>query len=357
MAITRSPYGTTAAGVPVEKLTMTNHAGASVSLITYGGTLLSIVVPDRNGTLADVCLGLASLADYERTGGYLGALVGRYANRIARGNLTVAGKTYQLACNEGANHLHGGTSGFDKKVWAVDACQTREDGDSVTLTCQSPDGEENYPGTLAVSVTYCWNDQNELSLHYHAVSDAETAINLTNHAYFNLAGHGAGSVENHQIALASDTYTPVDAASLPTGELAPVAGTPFDLQSLRRIGDGLAQQSANQQLTYGQGYDHNFVLNASSEGISKACELYDPSSARVMEVFTDLPGIQFYSGNMLQVAQPAKDGAQYTKRCGLCLETQFYPDTPNQPDFPTCIFAAGEAYDHTTVYKFSVREE
>jgi aldose 1-epimerase len=331
---------------------MTNRSGASVSLITYGGTLVSIRVPDRQGALGDICLGYDTLADYEQNGGYLGALVGRYANRIARGHLEVDGKTYQLACNEGPNHLHGGTVGYDKKVWRAD-CQEQEESDSVALTYTSPNLEENFPGALQICATYTWNDENELTLHYRAVSDAATVINLTNHAYFNLRGHAAGQITGHQIAILADKFTPVDAQCLPTGQLWDVTDTPFDLRELKTIGDGLALTGSNEQLGFGQGYDHNFVLSK-DEGVRKACELYDPASGRIMETFTDLPGIQFYAGNMLNVPTPAKDGARYSQRCGLCLETQFFPDSPNQPAFPTCVYAAGQVYDKTTVYKFSV---
>ena len=353
MAITRIPFGKTKAGEAVERITMTNQGGAAVSLITYGGALISILVPDRSGNLGDVCLGFASVADYERAGGYLGALIGRYGNRIAGGHLSVGGKRYQLACNEGANHLHGGVCGFDKKVWAAE-CTEQPGRDSVALRYVSPDGEESYPGTLTTTVTYGWNDDNELSIHYHAVSDRETVINLTNHAYFNLAGHAAGlTVEDHQISIDADAYTPVDAASIPTGEIAPVAGTPFDLRVSRRIGDGIVIE--NEQLHFGRGYDHNFVLNNPQGGLRKASELFDPQTGRVMETFTDLPGLQLYAGNMLDIPFSAKDGARYTRRCGLCLETQFFPDSPNQPNFPRCTFQADQPFDSTTVYKFSAR--
>ena len=344
MSISRIPFGATKAGEAVERIIMTNRGGAAVSVITYGGALVSILVPDRDGSLGDVCLGFDSVADYERAGGYLGALIGRYGNRIAGGHLTVGGKSYQLARNEGANNLHGGMVGFDKKVWAAE-CSEQAGSDSVALRYVSPDGEESFPGTLTTTVTYAWNDNNELSIHYHAVSDRETVINLTNHAYFNLAGHAAGTsgttIDDHQISIDADAYTPVDAACIPTGAITPVESTPFDLRALRPIGDGL--------------YDHNFVLNHPGTGLRRASELYDPQSGRVLETFTDLPGIQFYTGNMLDIPFEAKDGARYTRRHGLCLETQYFPDTPNRPDFPRCVFQAGEAFEHITIYTFSVR--
>lgn len=355
MSITRVPFGATQSGEPVERITMTNHSGASVSLITYGGALVSILVPDRHGIFGDVCLGYNSVADYERGAGYLGALIGRYGNRIESGRLEIGGSSYQLACNErDVTHLHGGAVGFDKKVWSAE-CAEHAESDSVALHYTSPDGEENFPGTLTCTVTYTWNDQNELSLHYHAVSDAETVINLTNHAYFNLAGHNSGSIENHFISINADAYTPVDEKCIPTGEIAPVEGTPFDLRMQRRIGDGLAIE--DQQLRIGCGYDHNFVLVDPDEGICKASELYDPATGRVMETFTDLPGIQFYSGNFLDIPFEAKDRARYAKHHALCLETQYFPNTPNVPAFPSCTFAAGVPFEHTTVYKFSVAEQ
>ncbi len=354
MAITRTPWGATQSGTPVERITMTNESGASVSLLTYGGILTSIIVPDRHGIFADVCLGYDSVADYERGSGYLGATVGRYANRIAGGNLVIDDVRYALTCNESPNHLHGGAVGFDKKVWTAE-CSEQEGSDSVTIRYTSPDGEEQFPGTLAVAVTISWNDENELSLSYKAVSDKKTVINLTNHAYFNLAGHNGGTIEDHRITIAADAFTVVDARCLPSGELRPVEGTPFDLRTARRIGDGLALE--DEQLRNGRGYDHNFVLIDPEEGICKACELYDPASGRVMETFTDMPGLQLYTGNMLDIPFEAKDRARYGKHGGLCLETQYFPDTPNQPTFPSCVFDAGEEYEHTTVYKFSVQDD
>ncbi len=356
MAISETPYGSTQAGEPVSRITMTNQSGASVSLITYGGTLTELHVPDRFGIFGDVVLGYRTVADYERNGGYLGALVGRYANRIAGGRLIIDDTVYQLDNNEGSNHLHGGLVGFDKRVWAY-ACESSEGSDSVVLTWVSPDGDQHYPGTLTMHVTYTWNDDNELIIQYRAHSSKTTAINLTNHAYFNLGGHGSGSIAGHQIMIAAEQFTPVDAQCIPSGELRDVAGTPMDLRELTTIGDGLALTEQDEQLRNGHGYDHNFVLVDASEGVCKASELYDPVSGRVMETFTDMPGIQFYAGNMLRVEEPVKDNAHYVPHSGLCLETQYFPDTPNHPNFPSCIFAANQPYESTTVYKFSVRED
>lgn len=355
MSIASKPFGMTKNGEAVEQFTLTNASGASVSILTYGGTLNRIRVADRHGIFSDVCLGYDSVADYERGGGYLGALIGRYGNRIAGGKLPLGGKVYQLNCNEGKNHLHGGNIGYDKRVWTA---QTREgEGeDSLILSLTSPDGEENYPGKLTITVTYAWNDDQELSIHYHAVTDQETVINLTNHAYFNLAGHASGTILNHQMQILADRFTVVDGACIPTGELRDVSGTPFDLRNFTLIGEGMGDITGDEQLTFGHGYDHNFVISGDDSGIRKACELCEPVSGRVMEVFTDLPGVQFYAGNMLDIPFPAKEQAKYGKNGGLCLETQFFPDTPNQPGFPSCTFQAGEAFDHTTVYKFSTTE-
>ena len=356
MSITRAPFGTTPAGEAVEKYTLTNSHGSSVSIITYGGTLVSIRVPDKAGALVDVCLGYETLSDYLRVPGYMGALIGRYGNRIGGSRFTLNGREIVLNANEKRNHLHGGLVGFDKKVWQARA--TEEAGqDSLALSIISPDGEENYPGTLNVTVTYSFNDDDELSLHYEAVSDQDTVCNLTNHSYFNLSGHNSGTVNNHFIQINADAFTVVDAECIPTGELRDVTGTPFDLRSPRKISDGLKSELSDEQMRFGGGYDHNFVIAREGEGISKAVELYSPATGIMMETFTDLPGIQFYGANALDPDFPGKDGRIYEKRDALCLETQYYPDSPNQPDFPACTLRAGEKYDTTTVYKFSVVEE
>ena len=356
MSIKRSSFGHTQKGEAVERLTMTNSEGAKVSILTYGGIIQRISVPDKHGIFADVCLGYDSVSDYERGEGYLGALIGRYGNRIAGGHLEIDGRTCQLNRNEGSNHLHGGFIGYDKHVWTVSEVLEGDGEDSIKLFLESPDGEEHYPGKLTIDVTYTWDDDNELTIHYHAVPDAKTVINLTNHAYFNLRGHNAGSILDHQLCIRAERFTVVDKESIPTGELREVAGTPFDLRSLSRIGDGMAQVAQNEQLSFTGGYDHNFVIDDAGQGIRKACELYEAKSGRVMEVFTDTPGVQFYAGNALEIPFPAKDHAQYGKNGGLCLETQYFPDSPNHPEFPSCLFDAGEPFTHTTVYKFSVPE-
>lgn len=356
MSIVRAPYGVMPSGEAVDLYTLTNRSGCSVSILTYGGTLTSIRVPDRSGEMADICLGFDTLEKYLHVPGYMGALIGRYANRIAHSRFTLSGKAYTLYANEGENTLHGGKAGFNQKVWQAETVSD-EGQDCLILTCESADGEEGYPGALKVRVTYCFSDDDELSLHYEAVSDKDTVVNLTNHCYFNLAGHAGGTVNDHYIQINADRFTVVGSDCIPTGELRPVEGTPFDLRGSRRIADGLARMDEDEQLRFGKGYDHNFVIAREGEGISKAVELYDPRSGRVMETFTDMPGVQFYGGNMLECEFDAKDGVRYAPHSGLCLETQFFPDSPNQPDFPSCVLKAGAKYDYTTVYKFSVRED
>lgn len=355
MPIQIAAFGKTKDGNDVHKITLTNESGASVSLITYGAAVARICVPDKHGIFADVCLGYDDVAGYENAGGYLGAVIGRYGNRIGGGHLNVGGKTYQLNRNEGENTLHGGLVGFDKKVWDYET-QEGDRENRIIFSLASPDGDEHFPGNLSVRVTYTWNDDCELSLHYYAVSDQPTVINLTNHAYFNLAGHASGSILDHVIQIQADRFTVVNAQSIPTGELRGVEGTPFDLRSPTPIREGMAQVQTDEQLRFTGGYDHNFVVGAEGD-LHKVCELNEQGSGRVMEVFTDMPGIQFYSGNMLEVTFPAKDQARYGRNDGLCLETQFFPDTPNHPEFPQCTYDAGQPFQRTTVYKFSVPEE
>lgn len=356
MSITRAPFGATPAGEAVDKYTLKNASGASVSIITYGGTLQSICVPDKTGKLVDVCLGYETMTDYLRVPGYMGALIGRYGNRIGASRFTLNGQEIVLNANEAPNHLHGGINGFNKKVWAAVACEG-EGVDTLALTIISPDGEENYPGTLAVTVTYAFNDDNELSLHYEATTDKDTICNLTNHCYFNLSGHNSGTVTGHMMQINADAFTVVDAACIPTGELRDVTGTPFDLRTPTKIADGLKAGETYEQMVFGAGYDHNFVIAREGEGISKAVELYSPVTGIMMETFTDLPGVQFYGGNKLTPDFPGKDGRIYEARDGLCLETQVHPDSPNHDNFPCCTLKAGEKYDTTTVYKFSVVAE
>lgn len=346
MKIDSTPFGQLPCGTPVERYTMTNAQGACVELLTLGGMLLSIKVPDKNGTLGDVLLGYDNIPAIRSASGYMGMLIGRFANRIGGAAFELDGKAYSLAANNHENHLHGGLHGFDKKVWAAEVIS-----DGIRLRITSPDGEEGYPGTLSVMVTYTWSDQNELGIHYEASCDAKTILNLTNHAYFNLSGPESPSIEGHDIRILADAITAVEnSRCIPTGILRPVADTPFDLREFRNVGEGLAQQASDEQMTFGNGYDHNFVLNGS--GLRLTAELRDQASGRLMKVYTDQPGVQFYSGNSIDTPELGKAGVPYRFRQGLCLETQTFPDGIHHPNFPSCVLEPGEAFDSRTIFAF-----
>jgi aldose 1-epimerase len=348
------PYGTTADGKDVDEYTLTNANGMEVKIITYGGTITSIRVPDRNGEMANVTLGFDNLADYETRSPYFGNITGRYANRIANATFTLDDTEYTLAANNGPNSLHGGEEGFDNKVWEAEVIEG--DGEvGVSLHYLSPDGEEGYPGNLDVTVVYTLTDDNEIRMDYTATTDAPTVVNLTNHAYFNLAGEGTGSIYDHVLMIDADRYTPVDETLIPTGELAEVEGTPFDFRLPKVIGPG--QRSSHEQIVLGRGYDHNFVLNREDpeDGVMMlAARVYEPESGRVLEVWTTEPGIQFYAGNFLDGTLIGPSGHLYRQSDGFALETQHYPDSPNQPDFPSTVLRPGETYQTTTIYKFAV---
>jgi len=315
--------------------TLTNNRGVEVSITNYGCAITSILAPDRNGVFADVVLGYDTLDEYMKNPSYLGALIGRFANRIAAGRFSLNGVEYQLAQNNGANHLHGGVKGFDKRVWKVS--ETTSD---LHLEYFSPDGEENYPGNLNVVVDYSLNDENEFRIEYRATTDKDTIVNLTNHSYFNLGGHGRGTILDHELMLEADSFTPVSEDLIPTGEIRSVADTRMDFRAGRVIGEG--------------GYDHNFVLNDWGHGSLRfGGRLRHPNSGRVMEVFTTQPGIQFYSGNFLDGSLIGKDGVRYQKYAGLCLENQHFPDSPNHPNFPSTVLRVGQTYNETTIYKFT----
>lgn len=314
---------------------LANSSGVEVSITNYGGAVTSIKVPDRNGVFGDVVLGYDTLEEYMRNPRYLGALIGRHANRIARGKFSLNGVEHQLAQNNGANHLHGGVKGFDKRFWEVS-----ETPSGLHLEYFSPDGEENYPGNLNVAVNYSLNDENELRIEYRATTDKDTIVNLTNHSYFNLEGQGTGSVLNHELMLYADSFTSVSDELIPTGEIRSVEGTRMDFRMGRVIAEG--------------GYDHNYVLNDWQPGLIRSvARLSDPKSGRVMEVLTTQPGIQFYSGNFLDGSLIGKGGVAYQKYAGLCLETQHFPDSPNHSNFPSTVLRAGQPYDETTIYKFT----
>jgi aldose 1-epimerase len=351
--LTSEPFGEVD-GEAVERYTLTNSSGMEVAILTYGGIVQSIVVPDRNGQMANVALGFATLDEYVAGNPYFGCITGRYANRIARGTFTLEGERYFLALNNGSNTLHGGEKGFDKYVWAAEDT-TGTDGPAVTLRRTSPDGEEGYPGTLEVAVTYTLTEANELRIEYEATTDAPTIVNLTNHSYFNLAGEGSGSIYDHELQINASTYTPTDATAIPTGELAPVAGTPFDFTQPTAIGARI--RDGAEQIVLGRGYDHNFVLDRPSPDDTSmivAARVSEPTSGRTMEVLTTEPGIQFYSGNFLDGTIVGTSGTPYRQGDGFALETQHYPDSPNQPDWPSTELRPGETYTTTTVYAFSV---
>ncbi len=347
--VVNRPFGKTQTGESVDLYTLTNAKGMEAAIMTYGGILVSLKVPGREGTVDDVVLGFDSLDKYQSVPPppYFGALIGRYGNRIGNAKFTLDGKEYKLAANNGKNHLHGGLRGFDKVVWKAKT----PDRHSLELTYLSKDGEEGYPGNLTAIVTYTLTDDNELRIDYKATTDKDTILNLTNHSYFNLAGQGEGDVLGHQIMINADRFTPVDSGLIPTGELKSVAGTPFDFRQSRVIGERI--NAPDDQLKFGKGYDMNFVLNRTGAGLELAARVTEPKSGRVMEVTTTEPAIQFYTGNNLDGSLTGKGGKKYPQFAALCLETQHYPDSPNKPDFPTTVLKPGQQYQTSTVYKFS----
>lgn len=351
--VEKQPFGTTVAGNQVDAYTLTNTNGAQVKILTYGARVASIKVPDRQGNLDDVTLGYATLRDYEEDTTFQGAIVGRYGNRIAQGRFTLDGKVYTLATNNNGNHLHGGVRGFDKVTWRAEGAVV-DGAAQLRLTYVSKDQEEGYPGRLAVEVTYIWSNRNELKINYSAQTDRATILNPTNHAYFNLAGAGGGDILQHQLVINALRFTPTDRTSIPNGELRSVVGTPFDFRRATEIGARIGTR--DEQLAFGSGYDHNFVIDKPAGQLGLAAEVYDPKSGRVLRVLTTEPGVQFYSGNFLDGAV-GKQGLRYPKRSGFCLEAQHYPDSPNKPNFPSTVLRPNERYSQTTIYAFSTRLE
>lgn len=340
-------FGKTPSGQDVSLFTLTNAAGMEVKITNFGGVIISVKVPDRNGVFADVVLGFDELEPYLHKSPYFGALIGRFGNRIANGQFELDGKKFQLDTNDGANHLHGGVQGFDKVVWSAEAVAT-EQVVGLKLFYLSRDGDQGYPGNLQVTVTYTLTVDNSIAVDYHAKTDHATPINLTQHSYFNLAGQG--DVLQHQLMINADQFTPIDGTAIPLGGLQSVSGTPFDFRRAKAIGADINVE--DQQLTSGRGYDHNFVLNKQqSKELSLAARAYDAASGRVLEVFTEEPGVQFYSGNFLDGSLTGK-GRVYSYRSGFCLEPQHFPDSPNQPDFPSTILGPDEIYSSRTLFKF-----
>jgi aldose 1-epimerase len=352
MDIDVKPFGEMPDGRVVRLYSLRNANGLKAQIMTYGATVVTLETPDKNGKLDDIVLGYDNLQDYLKNSPYFGAIVGRYGNRIGKGKFTLDGVEYdKLAVNNGDNHLHGGIKGFDKVVWD-DEPVWKEDGVGVKLTYVSQDGEEGYPGTLKSTVTYLLTNKNELKIDYEATTDKATPVNLTHHGYFNLTG-AERDILDHVLALNADNFTPVDEGLIPTGELTPVKGTPMDFTKPTEIGARIGNSC--QQLKFGGGYDHNWVLSKGGKGMTLAARVHEPTTGRVMEVRTTEPGIQFYSGNFLDGTITGKEGKVYKHRWGFCLETQHYPDSPNKPNFPSTILKPGQTYKTTTIYEFSTR--
>ncbi|MDZ7330564.1 MAG: galactose mutarotase [candidate division KSB1 bacterium] len=353
MTIEKQFFGQTEDGRIVDLYTLTNSNGVTVQITNYGGIVTSLLVPDKNGKIGDVVLGYDNLDGYLKASPYFGCIVGRYGNRIAKGKFTLNGKTYNLATNNGPNHLHGGVRGFDKVVWQAKPIKS-QDAVGLELSYLSPDGEEGYPGNLSVKVTYTLTNENALHIDYEASSDQPTICNLTHHSYFNLKDGGASPILDHELMLNADYFTPVDETLIPTGELRPVDGTPFDFRRPTPIGARINVD--DEQIKYGLGYDHNFVLNGNMGELRMVGKLREASTGRVMEIWTTEPGLQFYSGNFLDGSIIGKNGTTYYHRHGLCLETQHFPDSPNHPNFPSTVLNPGEKYQTTTIYKFMVEK-
>ena len=347
--VTKTSFGKTSDGENVDLYTLRNAHGLEAKITNYGGILVSLKVPDRNGKFDDVVLGFNDFDSYLKNGPYFGALIGRYGNRIAKGRFTLDGVEYKLAVNNGENHLHGGIKGFDKVVWTGREMKTAA-GPAVVLTYLSKDGEEGYPGNLRVRVVYTLTNNDEIKIDYSATTDKDTVINLTHHSYFNLAGEGNGDILNHRVTIFANRFVPTDAGSIPTGELRRVAGTPFDFLKPHAIGERINQD--DEQLKFGSGYDHTWVINGRAGTLRSAATAFDPTSGRVMQVWTTEPGVQFYTGNFLDGTLTGKSGKVYQRLFGFCFETQHYPDSPNHPSFPTTTLRKGTTYKSTTIYKF-----
>jgi aldose 1-epimerase len=346
--VSDADFGKARDGAAVRLFTITNKSGASMKVMTYGAAVVSLNVPDRSGKLADIVLGFDSIEGYQRNNPFFGAIVGRYANRIAGATFSLDGTPYKISANNGRNTLHGGRLGFDKVIWSG----AKIDDQTVEFTYLSQDGDQGFPGNLTARVRYSLSDSNEMKIEYSATTDKDTVVNLAHHSYFNLAGAGTGDILNHELTIDADHYTPTDARGIPLGPMAEVAETPFDFRQAHKIGERIAVDDP--QIHAGNGYDHNFVLT-SKDGIRLAATVYEPTTGRVLEILTDQPGIQFYSGNGLDGSITGKDGKQYPQHAAFCLEPQHFPDSPNHPEYPSTELKPGETCHTVTVYKFSAR--
>jgi aldose 1-epimerase len=353
VSISKTGWGTLPDGTPLDLYTLKNGNGMQLTITNYGGIITSWTAPDRKGNYADVVLGYDSIGGYLKETPYFGALIGRYGNRIAKGRFSLDGQTYTLAVNNIGNHLHGGLKGFDKVVWQGEVLPTPDSIASLKLTYRSKDLEEGYPGNLDVTVVYTLDQNNALHIRYEATTDKPTVVNLTQHSYFNLTGNQR-DILDHQLTLHADRFLPVDKTLIPTGELKPVKGTVFDFTTPHAIGERI-NEKADQQIEYGGGYDHAWVLNRGGAGLSLAASALEPTTGRYLEVLTTEPAIQFYSGNFLDGKITGKNGVVYQHRYGFCLETEHYPDSPNQPAFPSTVLRPGETYRTETVYRFSTK--
>ena len=350
-SVVPSEFGTLDDGSKVTLYTITNASGAEAKVMNFGAIVVSLKVPDREGKLRDVVLGYDDLASYVKDKDFFGATVGRYGNRIGAGKFTLDGKSYQLTLNNGPNHLHGGTSGFFKKLWKAEPVKGKEPG--VKLTYVSKDGEEGYPGTVTITVTFSLTRENGLHIDYVGTTDKPTILNPTHHGYFNISGDPTHTILDEELMIAADKTTPVDAGLIPTGKLTDVAGTPMDFRKPTKIGARI--DTKDEQLGFGKGYDHNWVISSPSKKVRKVAELYDPSSGIAMQILTDQPGLQFYSGNFLNGTIHGKGGVAYQLRTAVCLEPQDFPDAPNHPNFPSAVLKPGQRYHQTTIYQFSAR--
>ena len=352
--ILKEAFGQTKEGKSVEIYTLENSCGMKARITNYGGIVVSLTAPDKNGNMADVALGCDNLNGYIESSPYFGCIVGRYGNRIGNAKFTLNGQEYILAKNDGENNLHGGDVGFNKAIWEAKPVDENLEGPALELTYLSKDGEEGFPGNLNVKVIYTLTHKNELKIDYFAATDKDTVVNLTHHSYFNLAGQGEGDVLGHEATINADKFTPVDEGSIPTGEIRDVEGTPFDFRTAKTFGKDV--NADDEQLKFVGGYDHNWVLNQEEPGkMVLATSAYEPNTGRYMEAYTTEPAIQVYIGNFLDGTITGKEGKVYKRRYGFCMEPQHYPDTPNKPDFPSCVLKPGKEYKTTTIYKFSTK--